>query len=98
VAVVVGMTSAEATSAGGLFVTGGCPSRRDYGRGTAQGAARATIRYYIRKDPLIHVQGHLRLLRSVVADVHSYAAAYAQSLTAPEQIVAAFAAPPIGRG
>jgi hypothetical protein len=40
----------------------------------------------------------LRLLRSVVADVHSYAAAYAQSLTAPEQIVAAFAAAPIGRG
>jgi hypothetical protein len=39
-----------------------------------------------------------RLLRSVVADVDSYAAACAQSLTAPEQIVAAFAAPPIGRG
>jgi hypothetical protein len=57
VAVVVGMTSAEATRARGPFVTSGCPSRDDYGGGTAQEAAAAALRYYIRKDPLIHVQG-----------------------------------------
>jgi hypothetical protein len=56
-AVLVGMTSAEATSARGPFVTSGCPSRGDFGGGTAQEAAAAAIRYYIRKDPLIHVQG-----------------------------------------
>jgi hypothetical protein len=47
-------TDAEASDS---FPASGCPRATDWGGGTAQGAAAAAIRYYIRKDPVIRVQG-----------------------------------------